>query len=54
MIDDFSKSSSQHYIFRINLTYYRSFATFVKPDRDIIDNQILPEIRLLKGILIIY
>lgn len=54
MIDDFSKSSLQDHTFRINLTYYRSFVTFVKSDKDIIDNEILSEIRFLKSILIIY
>lgn len=54
MIDDFSKSFLPDHTFRINLTYYRSFATFVKSDKDIIDNEILSEIRLLKTILIIY
>lgn len=54
MIDDFSKSSLPDHTFRINLTYYRSFVTFVKSDKDIIDNEILSEIRFLKSILIIY
>lgn len=54
MIDDFSKSSLPDHTFLINLTCYRIFVTFVKSDKDIIDNEILSEIRFLKSILIIY